>query len=264
MYKKKMQVKKGEASSSQYSSFEYAYVTVSLKSNKKLVIICVYRKQEVVFSVFNEELSKFIEKLIFKGDAVMVVGDFNVWVDVEDDINARELLTMMGGFGLNQQIQEPTHRCGHTLDQIYLNNFQLNIKHSVINDILGITTDHAPLLIELPSANSQHTARKIQFRNLKNVNIEKFREDLQKCYDEMDDFESHSFEKLCTQYHNQSKAVVDGHSPIIEKVCRSSTPQWMDQEYKKCRALRRKYEREWRKNRTEVNKQKYIDQKKVL
>ena len=229
LYKKKMKVKKGGASSSKNSSFEYTYVTVSMNSNRKMVIICIYRKQEVAFTIFHDELSKFIEKLVFKGDAVMVVGDFNVWVDVEDDINGKGLLEMMNGYGLSQQVLYPTHRGGHTLDQIYLNEFQLNIEYRVSDDIHGITTDHAPLLIALPSTDTQSEARKIQYRNLKNVNIEEFKEDLSRCFEEIEDFENQSFETLCTQYHNRSKAVVDTHAPIVEKVLKNAEPPWLDQ-----------------------------------
>ena len=57
--------------------------------------------------------------------------------------------------------------------------------------------------------------------------MEEFREDLRKCFDEMNDFENQSFETLCTQYHTQSQAVVEEHSPIIEKVCRASQPKWI-------------------------------------
>ena len=263
LYKKKMKVKKGGACSSQNSSFEYAYITVSMNSNKKLVIICIYRKQEVAFTIFHDELSKFIEKIVFKGDAIMVVGDFNVWVDVEDDMNGKDLLKIMNSYGLNQQVVYPTHRGGHTLDQIYVNEFQLNIEYSVRDDIYGVTTDHSPLLIELPSTETQQNSRKIQYRNLKNVNIEEFKEDLSKCFDEINNFEGESFETLCTQYHNRSKAVVDTHAPIVERTLKNSTPSWLDQEYKQNRALRRKYEREWKRNRTETTKCKYIDQKKI-
>ena len=263
LYKKKMNVKKGDASTSKHSSFEYSYITVTMNSNKKIVIICIYRKQEVAFSIFHDELSKCIEKLVFKGDAVMVVGDFNVWVNVEDDTNGKKLLTMMNGYGLNQQVLYPTHRGGHTLDQIYVNEFQLNIGYRVRDDIHGITTDHYPLLIELPSTNTKKETRKIQYRNLKNVNIEVFKDDLIKGFDEINDFENQSFETLCTQYHNRSKAIVDVHAPILERTVKDSTPSWLDQEYKRNRALRRRYEREWRKNPTDVSKYRYIDQKSI-
>ena len=74
MYRENLALKEGEASSSEFTSFEYAYVTLTLQSSLKLLLVCVYRKQEVPFSFFFDEFSSFTEKLVFKGDAVLFVG----------------------------------------------------------------------------------------------------------------------------------------------------------------------------------------------
>ena len=65
------------------------------------------------------------------------------------------------------------------------------------------------------------------------------------------------------QYHELSKAVVDQHAPVLKKKCTAGIPVWIDEEYKKNRQLRRKYEKMWRKDKTEENMLKYIDQKKL-
>ena len=57
IYKKKLMVKEGEASASHYSSFEYSYVTLTLQSKRRLVLICVYRKQEISFGIFDQEFT---------------------------------------------------------------------------------------------------------------------------------------------------------------------------------------------------------------
>ena len=49
MYKNHLMVKDGDASSSKYSSFEYSYVTLTLQSKIRLVLACIYRKQEISF-----------------------------------------------------------------------------------------------------------------------------------------------------------------------------------------------------------------------
>ena len=260
LYKNNLSVKKDGASTSIYSSFEFAIVVMTVQA-KKIVLVCVYRKQEVSLDLFLQEFSSFMEKILFKGDALLVVGDFNVWVDVEDDPNANKLLTLMHAYGLNQQVQEPTQRSGHTLDQVYLNEFQLQVKHTVINEDLGLTTDHLPLLLELPSCKGNNKTQTILYRKLKNVDIEGFRNDLKEAYDFMETGDHQSFEEMCTQYHQLSASIVDKHSPLLEMKCPTTKPSWIDMEYKQNRALRRKFEREWKKNRTEENKQSYITQK---
>ena len=220
---------------------EYAHVTITMKSKRRIVLVCVYRKQEISFASFYEEFSSFMEKIVFKGDAALIVGDFNVWVDIEDDKNATSLGTLMNAYGLNQLVQEPTHRSGHTLDQIYVNEFQGDIEHQVINDTLGLTTDHFPLLIELPSTNVQQTTRTIEYRKLKDVDLNAFKHDLQESYQLIENSGTESFATMFGQYDELSRTVLNKHAPIVKRICRTTEPPWMDIEYKKSRAKRRKY-----------------------
>ena len=263
MYKEKLTVKEEDASTSQYTSFEYACVTLTLQLQRRIVLVCLYRNQEVSFTLFHDELSLFLDKMIFKGDVALIVGDFNVWVEMEEEANANKLQTLMNAYGLSQHVREPTHRNGHTLDQIYFNECQADFKHEVWNDTMGLTTDHFPLCIDLPSCNITHNTRTIHFRKLKEVDMNEFRSDLEDAFGSMEFRENETFEMLATQYHSLSLSVVDKHSPVVVKKCQPSTAPWIDTEYKRNRAMRRKYEREWKNNRTEENRTKYIDQKKV-
>ena len=125
MYKKKLMVKEGDASTSEYSSFEYSYVVVTLQSKRKMVLLCVYRNQEVAFSTFHEEYAMFMDKIQYKGDTILAVGDFNIWMDDKDDKQTMKMTTLMNAHGLRQIVNEPTHRSGH----IFLITFTLtNIK----------------------------------------------------------------------------------------------------------------------------------------
>ena len=261
LYKIHLSVKEGDSSTSLYLSFEFTCITLQTQSKKKIVVACIYRKQEVPFITFTEEFSIFIEKLVFRGDALMLVGDFNVWVDIEDDEKGKQLLTLMQSYGMNQLIREQTHRGGHTLDQLYVNEFQLQVKYKVIDDNMGLTTDHLPLLLELPScSNLQKKNNTILCRKVKNVVVDDFRKDLEEAYSSMFDNDE-NFLQMSTRFHNISSSVVDKHSPIIKIKRTTNQPPWIDQEYKNNRTLRRKYEREWKKNRSDENKKKYIDQK---
>ena len=81
MYKEKLAVKEEDASTSKYISFEYACITLTLQLQRRIVLICLYRNQEVSFTLFHDELSLFLD-MIFKGDVALIVGDFNVWIEV--------------------------------------------------------------------------------------------------------------------------------------------------------------------------------------
>ena len=59
-----------------------------------------------------------------------------------------------------------------------------------------------------------------------------------------------------------SLSVVNEHSPLVKMTCATTYPPWIDQEFKESRALRRKYEKVWKKDRTDLNRTNYIEQKK--
>ena len=142
IYRNTLDIKPGEASTCLYLSFEFPYVILTSGSSK-ILLACIYSQQEVSSKTFCEELEKFVDGIFHKGDILILVGDFNVWVDIEEDRDRKRLLTLMNAYGFNQLIQEPTHRNGHTLDHIYANKFQMDLKYRVVNgtfDLLLIIT----------------------------------------------------------------------------------------------------------------------------
>ena len=56
---------------------------------------------------------------------------------------------------------------------------------------------------------------------------------------------------------------MDKYAPMTSWTKKDNGPPWLDAEYKKNRALRRKFERTWRKDRTNENMLKYAQQKKL-
>ena len=53
IYRKQLAVKDGEASTTVYVSFEYSYVLLTLQSKRKLLLLCLYRKQEISFTMLD-------------------------------------------------------------------------------------------------------------------------------------------------------------------------------------------------------------------
>ena len=262
LYRKQLMVKEGAASCSQFSSFEYANVTLTLQSKKKLMLLGVYRKQEVSFLTFEEEFSKFMDKMLNRGEMMLVMGDFNVWADVEDNIEAQKLATLMNACGLRQMVQESTHRGGHILDHIYANEFELEFHHEVIRETFGLVTDHLPIKLEIPSPNPHNKTQVISYRKLNDIDLEQFKEDLKNAYEAMN-ISNLNFKESYLMYHEASQKILDNHCPIQTRKTRESEADWIDKEYRENRTSRRKLERIWKKNRTEENRNNYINQKQV-
>ena len=63
-----------------YTSFEYHIIEVCTTGNENnCLIICIYRRQEVPFSLFQTEFSRFCEYYMEQSlKSFIVLGDFNV------------------------------------------------------------------------------------------------------------------------------------------------------------------------------------------
>ena len=261
LYKKSLGVKNGKTSTSEFSSLEYSSVILTIKAGRKLVIVCVYRKQEVHFDLFEKELTSLMDNSMKEGNMLCVVGDFNVWIDVDGNKDAEILTEVMSSYGMLQKVNEPTHRGGHTLDHVYINPYQMSINHTVVNEPLGFTSDHFPIIVHIPNIGNIETTQTVHYRKLKDIDLEGFRNELKQEIDSVN-WEHMSFADHIVEFDQLSLRLMDKYAPIVSWKKKGDCPPWLDSEYKKNRALRRKYEREWKKNKTNENMLKYTQQKK--
>ena len=148
------------------------HLNLHLSYSNRIWLISVYRKQEVHYSIFQSEWIEFMDKMMLKGDSMLIIGDLNLWVDDDKDKEARQFLALMSSYGLNQVVKEPTHRCGHTLDQIYYNEFQLHLSYEVVRDVSGVSSDHSPLVIQIPLINTVDMTKQFFYRNIKGIDSE--------------------------------------------------------------------------------------------
>ena len=100
IYKNNLKVKPGKTSSTRFESFEFSYVYLTLKMTK-ILLLNVYRKQEVSCKIFCQDVEKLIDSVFDTADVLMIVGDFNVWIDEEGNRDAKQLRTIMSAYGLS-------------------------------------------------------------------------------------------------------------------------------------------------------------------
>ena len=227
-----------------------------------MVIVCIYRKQEILFKLFKDELVSLMDKMSSIGGKLLVVGDFNVWADEIKGKDTVELYDLMNAYGLVQMVEGPTQRNGHTLDHVYANPYQMETDYEIINEQINFTTDHLPIMLKIPTGNVANETQTVSYRRLKDVDMLRFRHDLQTAVNEIDSAQT-NFAEHIHLFDQSTRAIVENHAPVISKKLRNKTPMWLDVEYKRNRSLRRKYERNWRKNKTETNRTIYTEQKKV-
>ncbi|MDF4326838.1 hypothetical protein P3395_25840, partial [Vibrio parahaemolyticus] len=87
------------------------------KTSQPLLFVIVYRAPGP-YSEFLSEFSEFLSSLVLKSDKVIIVGDFNIHVDVDNDSLATAFISLLDSIGFSQGVHEPTHCFNHTLDLV--------------------------------------------------------------------------------------------------------------------------------------------------
>ena len=192
LYKNNLNAKPGEASSSKYGSFEFSIITLTIDKSKTM-IVCVYRKQEQSCTLFCDEIELLIESIFDSSDILIIVGDFNLWIDVEGDADAEKVVSLMNAYGLSQIVDKQTHREGHTLDHVYVNPFQLDLKCDILDDTFEIS-DHFPVIVDLPVITHKPKKRTISYRNTRDIDIESLIAGFKNMFEELNDEDNATFE----------------------------------------------------------------------
>ena len=104
IYNKKLNIKPGEASTTKYTSFEFTYCILKT-TEAKILVVCIYRLQEVSVHNFCEDFEHFMDTVFYKGDKIIITGDFNVWIE-ENSSDSTKLKNMMNGYGLSQRVNK--------------------------------------------------------------------------------------------------------------------------------------------------------------
>ena len=201
----------------------------------------------------------WLDSVFHKGDSVVIVGDFNVWVDNQKDPDTKKLLTLMNAYGLTQIVKQPTQREGHTLDHVYTNEAQMTLKCSVDEGL--DMSDHYPVMVEFPAVQTT-VQENITFRNFKNTSVDIFKAEAKTAFEDILS-ESSNFETNYNKYKSISQQLLNRLYPEVTKTMTiGNDVKWMDKEFKECRARRRKLEKQWRKQRTAESHDAYKAQRK--
>ena len=102
LFKKAIDVKKIAAG--EKSSFEFSEWRVSFNSLRAKLVV-VYRppyseKHPIKPRVFFGEFGSYLETIILSPESLILTGDYNFHVDVEDDLDARAFLDLLASMGL--------------------------------------------------------------------------------------------------------------------------------------------------------------------
>ncbi len=99
--------------------------SVNDKSPMMFVLAPLYRPPRH-HTDFIKEFADFLSELVLAADKVLIVGDFNIHVDIEKDALGSAFIDILDSIGVRQHMSGPTHFRNHTLDLILSHGIDVN------------------------------------------------------------------------------------------------------------------------------------------
>ena len=116
--------------------------------------IVIYRppysdEHKVPMSTFFAEFADYVETILLSNEELLILGDFNIHIDVAGDSDANKLSDFFESVGLQQHVEQHTHVQGHTLDLVISRR-----SDNIIEDLPRVDrflSDHSSVLFCLKS-----------------------------------------------------------------------------------------------------------------
>ena len=250
------------------TTFEYASVFDPINDIQYIVLYRPPPSKENGFrqSTFLTEFENFIGEVALMPRKVVVVGDFNIHVDLPSKPEVRRLLTSFETNGFQQHVKDPTHSYGHILDLVISRPDDNTVRSCWVQDNqLSTATKnyHYMVHFQMNCKKPMLTKKTVTVRNFKAIDHDMY------CIDVAHELESIDLkappDTLIGQFNTKMVSVLDNHAPEKSK-SRTVRPRypWFDNSINDQRRLRRKYERRWRKSGSPEDKKVYVDQKTLV
>ena len=233
-------------------------------SNSRTRMVIIYRPpssktNQLTTSQFFDEFCNLMEQLIILSGNLLIAGDFNYHVDNSTNTDTIKFNKILESFNLQQHVNGPTHKKGHTLDLIITRTGDRLVINIEIHD--PMFSDHSAVSCTLQLEKPPLGRAEIQYRKLRNINMDSFNEDLRKS-----NFNSDSeLPTIIDQYEKTLEETLQKHAPLKRRTItlRLSAP-WYNEEIGKSKRHRRRLERRWRASRLCIDKEIYIKQCQIV
>ena len=261
LYKNRFRLKKLSMDIS-YNSFEFTDCVVSYLTTT-LRIVVVYRpppsrKNHLNVTVFFEEFSSFLERIVTTTGPLVIIGDFNFHLDNKNDRSAARFKEQLNAFSLVQHVRESTHKNGHTLDLVITRTGEEIVRNVRVSD--PAISDHCAVHCEaLCLIKPSFEKRKVSYRKLCSLDNELFIQDIMKST-----LMNHGLtdvQSLVNCYYKTLRSLLDKHAPEKSRIVtiRPAAP-WYSDIIRHEKTKRRKLERTWRKNKLTIHREMYVAQ----
>ena len=217
------------------------------------------KKNQLSNTLFLEEFSKLMEQLLILPGNLLIVGDFNYHVDNTTDPETIKFNKILEMFNLPQHVNGPTHKKGHTLDLMMTRISDQLVTNIELHD--PFLSDHLAVSCTLHLEKPPLERVEIQYRRLRNIDMDSFNDDLRKV-----NFSSDAeLPTIIDRYEKTLKETLEKHAPLKQGTVtlRPSAP-WYNEEIGKAKRQRRRLERRWRASRLCIDREMYVKQCQIV
>ena len=227
----------------QFQAFEHSIIKVHQCDMKWLTLISIYRLLFEPIAIFFNEFTELLEILAATNEKFIIAGDINIHCDESNDPHCIHLKDLLSMFNLNQYIDSPTHRDGHTIDVVIARCEDTKITGIDVCDIT--LSDHFLLSFLVDCKTSKSYYKTITYRNIKQVKTDSFSKELADGLKNISTI--NDLGQVVSDYNTEMANLMDRHAPKVTKEVKivPSAP-WFDTEYKELRRHRRKAEKKYK------------------
>ena len=195
-------------------TFQYAVWKVQTHGNT-VTCIAIYRppysarNQETV-TKFVGEFTVWLASISGSFSNMIVLGDFNIHINDENDNETGIFVDTMIALGFNQHVSFPTHRAGNILDLVFTETCNsIEVKSCTPGPILS---DHTAVKIVVTQS-TQYIQRKfIKYRKLRDINNNQLNND-----HEVSDIVNGPTDDMVDELESKLLQALDKHAPDIRK-----------------------------------------------
>ena len=241
---------------SSYSSFEHSDQTL-FHGSSLLRVIVIYKPPSTSFTDFIEDFASLLELVILSPGRLIILGDFNIHIDDDQNLHRKLFLDTLDSFNLEQHVRESTHKSGHTLDLVITRCSEDVTKVFVDQPEVS---DHNSVCFHLNLSKPPLPTKLLHYRKIKSINREEFNKDIKASSLLKKDF--NDVNELTNAYNETLSKLLDKHAPIKSKtVTIHPTSPWYTPEIHEAKKLKRKAERTWRRTRLTVHRDIFVTER---
>ena len=248
-----------------YKSFEAIGIQMKILSRGVHVLV-IYRPPSSSginsMNCFMGEFSSLLEEYVVKSGSLLIAGDFNFHIDDTSDVSTVNFINLLEAFNLSLHATHATYRASHILDLIiFRNDDDSFIRNVDVHD--SMISDHFTLICSLDIRKPRYEIKTISSRNLKSVNNDAFRDNIEKSL-----LLSAAFVDVSQSvdlYNSELSRILDCHAPLsTPRVTVRPAAPWYSNEIKTIKRKRRKLERQWGKRRLSSDRLRFTEQGRLV